>query len=72
MANYRLVTRILILSAVVILIVWDLIAYTHGGNESTISRVVLEASRDWPIIPLLAGIVVGHLFFPQTPTKPAP
>ena len=68
----RLVTKIVVIASAVAWIAWDVFAYLRGGNESTISRVVLEASKDWPIIPLLAGIVVGHLFFPQTPTKPAP
>jgi len=68
----RLVTKIVVIASAAAWIAWDVFAYLRGGNESTISRVVLESSRDWPIIPLLAGIVVGHLFFPQTPAKPAP
>lgn len=65
MRKYRLVTTLLVTLTAVVWIAWDLVAYLSGGNESTISRVVTEASRDWPIIPLLVGIVLGHLFFSQ-------
>ena len=42
--------------------------FTVQGGD--LSRVVTEASRDWPIIPLLVGIVLGHLFFSQTALPP--
>ena len=37
----------------------------HFGPDATISRVIVNLSRAYPIIPLLAGVVLGHLFWPQ-------
>jgi len=62
----RRITQVVVIATTVLWIGWDVVAYLWGGNESTISRVITDASRDWPIIPLLTGIVLGHLFFSQT------
>ena len=62
----RRITQVGVIATTVLWIGWDVVAYLWGGNESTISRVITDASRDWPIIPLLVGIVLGHLFFSQT------
>lgn len=45
------------------------IAYTafarvFGGNEATISACTQKWSMDWPIIPLIVGLIGGHVFFP--------
>jgi len=64
--NLRRITQVGVIATAVLWIGWDVVAYLWGGNESTISRVITDASRDWPIIPLLVGIVLGHLFFSQT------
>lgn len=47
------------------LICWDVFAYIHWGYTGTISYDVLTASLKHPLIPLLVGIVSGHLFWPQ-------
>ena len=62
----RRITQVGVILTAVVWITWDVYAYATGGNEATISRVITEASRDWPIIPLIVGIVLGHLFFSQT------
>lgn len=58
----------------VALLVYDLIAYSRGGNEATLSKVILDTSRDWPIIPLLVGLIFGllsgHFFWPQQGGRP--
>jgi len=55
------------------LLAYDLMAYLDGGNDATISKVILDASRDWPIIPLIVGLIFGllsgHFFWPQTARK---
>jgi hypothetical protein len=35
------------------------------GHEATISHQLLLASRNYPIVPFLFGVLMGHLFFPQ-------
>ena len=46
-----------------VLIGWDVYA-SFSPVEGTISAVTLWASRQ-PIIPFLAGVLAGHLFWPQ-------
>lgn len=48
------------------LIAWDLYAgfFTAGAGD-TISEVVLGAAKAHPIVPFLAGVLSGHLFWPQ-------
>lgn len=55
------------------MLVYDLVAYIRGGNEATLSKVILDTSRDWPIIPLLVGLIFGllsgHFFWPQASAR---
>jgi hypothetical protein len=49
-----------------LLIIYDIYAVTKG--KSTISWIVFDTSRRWPVIPFLSGFIIGflmgHLFFP--------
>lgn len=62
--NGKTITTSVLLVALAILLLYDAIAVNLFGYSGTISIVVYEASKNWPIIPFLAGIVCGHLFFP--------
>jgi hypothetical protein len=48
------------------LIAYDIYAITKG--KSTVSWIVFDTSRKWPIVPFLFGFLVGglagHFFFP--------
>jgi hypothetical protein len=48
----------------------DICLYVEGGYTSTISYWLLTLAREWPIVSalfgLLAGILLGHLFWPQS------
>lgn len=58
------VTRMVLLMTLVCLLGYDLFAVYKFGYEGTISLVVFTMAKSYPIIPFLAGVVVGHLFFP--------
>lgn len=58
------VTRMALLLTLVCLLGYDLFAVYKFGYDGTISLVVFTLAKAYPIIPFLAGIVVGHLFFP--------
>jgi hypothetical protein len=58
------VTRLVLLMTLVALLAYDLFAVYRFGYEGTISLVVFTMAKSFPIIPFLAGVVVGHLFFP--------
>lgn len=58
------VTRLTLLLTLIALLGYDLFAVYRFGYDGTISLVVFTMAKAYPIIPFLAGIVVGHLFFP--------
>jgi hypothetical protein len=60
---------------VLFLILYDLVAYVFGGNEATISRIVLEAGggnlTGFSLgAAFVVGTLFGHFFWPQTKDGP--
>lgn len=58
------ITRLVLLVNAVFLLLYDLFAVWYWGFPSTISVVLYDAVRVRPIIALIIGIVMGHIFFP--------
>jgi hypothetical protein len=60
------ITFIWLVATFFLLIIYDIYAVTKG--KSTISWIVFNTSRHWPVIPFLSGFIIGflmgHLFFP--------
>lgn len=65
--NWIRVTKILLASLFVALVVYDIAACYFGGVESTISRVTLAWAKNNPIIPFFGGVIVGHVWWAQHP-----
>ena len=63
---WRRATRAVIALVVVSAIVYDVIAYAHGGVDATISRITLAWAHRWPLVPFSVGVLCGHLFWPQS------
>jgi hypothetical protein len=59
----RKATIYVILATTLGLSVYDAVAFAVGGYEATITAVIREASMEWPLIVLAAGILGGHLFW---------
>ena len=59
------ITAIALLSILAIGAVLDAIVAAKYGSHATVSAVIINLSVKFPIIPLLAGIVLGHFFWPQ-------
>jgi hypothetical protein len=59
----RRITIIIIALTVLVLGLYDIYAYVEGGGEATISVVIWENAKDWPMIPFLAGVLCGHFFW---------
>ena len=58
-------TGLVILSAIILLLGYDLFVVLHDGNyDHTISQWVYTMSKEFMIIPVLVGIVIGHFFWP--------
>lgn len=58
-------TTIILIAVIVGLGGWDVFALVKWGYTATISYDVLTDSKNHPIIAVLVGIVIGHLFWPQ-------
>lgn len=50
---------------VAIIAAYDTWTLAVNGYETTISAVLGEAAKQWPIICGIAGILFGHLWFPN-------
>ena len=61
------ITQIIVILSVLFIIIFDIIIYKMRGVESTVSRIVLYWAKEYPIIPFAVGVVIGHLFWAQTP-----
>jgi uncharacterized integral membrane protein len=57
-------TKFTVLMALVLILAYDLFAVYAYGFDATVSVVVFTLAKAAPIIPFLAGVVVGHLFWP--------
>lgn len=48
---------------------WDIYAAYRGQGVEPVSVVIQDWSRRWPILPLLVGVLLGHLFWPSYPNR---
>lgn len=62
-ARWRKWTVRLLLAVTVGLAAYDLAAYAGGGQNATITQVVFDTSQDFPLVAVLAGIIVAHIFW---------
>lgn len=58
----QLVAALFVIGTIVILL-YETWAIGWRGEEWTITAVLTEWSREFPILPLVIGILMGHLFF---------
>jgi hypothetical protein len=52
-------------SVAALLIAYDVFAFLHWGPWATISEQTYAAARRWPVLAFTAGVLAGHLFWPQ-------
>jgi len=45
--------------------VWDLVLTAKDQPQNTVSATLLEWSVQFPMLPVVVGILIGHLFWPQ-------
>ena len=60
--NITTILFMLLLEIVGLVDFWLLVSQ---GPQATFSAAIYGASRAYPIIPLLTGVLCGHLFFPN-------
>jgi hypothetical protein len=45
--------------------IWDVFQASRGAPEDSVSQTVFYWSIQYPVLPLILGILLGHLFWPQ-------
>lgn len=60
----KLTTVVMLVSAALIGL-FDAVVFSAYGSEATISRILYYAAKDSPIIAVLFGALIGHLFWAQ-------
>ncbi len=74
---YNKWTKIFIGVVIAIIAIYDVWVIGAGGTRASISWTIWELSagnceenkKAWPLVPLIAGVVVGHLFWQMRPNK---
>jgi hypothetical protein len=54
---------VLIAIVVIYIVAFDTWAWMHIGRHATFSAHFCKLAHDWPIIPFLVGMLIGHLFW---------
>lgn len=42
---------------------WDLWCLSRGRSADTVSAIIRDWAAHYPILPFIAGLLAGHLFF---------
>jgi hypothetical protein len=61
-----LITKLVLLAALLLLIAYDILAVSLFGFSGTISVVVYRMATEYPVLPLATGVILGHFFWPIT------
>lgn len=61
----RFILSLLFLGIVFAVWLFDIFAGLNERPQDTVSAVLFDWSRDFPILPLAVGVLLGHLFWPQ-------
>lgn len=71
--NWTTVTALFIVGGVVLVVLYDLIAFSLGGDPATLSRVCLRTANQYRgfavCFAFSVGVLFGHLLLPQKPTR---
>lgn len=59
----KTMTKIFIVAVIACITVFDVIIFSRGGTESTISWTIFEWSHEHPVVAFAMGFVMGHLFW---------
>lgn len=63
--NTRKATIAITLTALLILVVWDVWVFVEPTEQDTISEITLSFAQQWIVIPHSLGVVLGHLLWPS-------
>ena len=61
----RYLLAIALLLIVLAVGIWDVYVTAKGQQGETVSVVIHQWSLTYPVLPLLLGLVLGHVFWPN-------
>ena len=64
----RTVTVIALVACAAVLLAWEVYTLVNGETGDTISAVIMDAAYRWPLVPFVAGLLMGHFFWPNKDT----
>ncbi len=65
MGNARKLTIVILVVSIILLIIYDIIIAFWVGNETaTISYIIRIYSKEFLMIPVVFGVLIGHFFWP--------
>lgn len=62
MTAWKITTLVLLLTGVGVWVAWDIVVAMNGIPGDTISEMTLAAAQAAPVLAVVLGVVVGHLF----------
>lgn len=58
---------VVVVSVLMVAFVFDFAALARGDPRSTVSAILGQWSRDFPVLPFFVGMLMGHFFWPGQP-----
>lgn len=56
-----------LLSFIIGVIVYDIYVLATRGYAATASWMIFQAAKNYPIVPFLFGVLMGHCLWPNSP-----
>ena len=67
--NWKKYTTIFIVSVIIAIAIYDVIAIVQGGTEASISHTLIIWSYKFPVFTFAVGFTMGHIFWRVRETK---
>jgi hypothetical protein len=61
----RIATQTILLVVAALLGIYDVWVIAASGYDASVSVIIVDWSRQLPILPFAIGVLAGHLFWPQ-------
>ena len=65
MSNAVWSTRAMLVGVVLLIGLWDIVIIQVGGKDASVSNVAIQWAKENPVITLVLGVVLGHIFWPN-------
>lgn len=63
MSHLQIITLSVLGATACLLGLYDVWVKVRGGDKATISKVLLNFAKRYPIVPLALGVILGHIFW---------